>query len=722
MAFGASTIWEVQSGGSDSLNAGGFDPGSANFATDASYTAANTASPVVTSASYTFLARDVGHWFFDKLGTNQIPGWYKIVSVSAGAATLDAAIGHAVLYEGGIASRLNTAAGCATVASPTGGTWGIDYSQSTSPGISYSDMVIDGTLNTKFSSALNPIRPNIVGNAISITGGTGFTVQRAQVLSTAGTVSATCDKSLGTLSSTGGIGGLGGALASPGMAAGLFVAQNSMYVQSGTYLMSATQNVSGGKVLLATQGAANANQFMIGYGAIRCDFGTKPILKSNANSMRIVEFSGGYSRCINFSFQKSAGNTTIRGFYQDNGPNTTVDRCKFDSLDAGGALMDFNGQQLIINCEAVACGVGANTALNVGGCTGSLIAGCYVHGGGGISIVSNNKAINCIVDGNPAAGIIGDQSSVAVNCLSINNTGGGGNGFASIKMLINCIGYGNAQPDFTNSTGAQANYTLLGCAGRAVGTGYLLAEYPSWAVIGYQTLTADPFTNSAGGDYTPNATAGGGAMLQGLGWPVTLPALIPTNYPTIGVYQPQPSTGGGGGGGATGAVNRWSPMDLQGMRSMGHESSMYIGPTPGNLHRGIALPKNRNAGYQDVVKIPPSVTLATGIKLDFALVDDGSSTVDLGKAVVLGVIVKKLTSGTDNLDISSSAGAEVAQAVTLAATSGVVTLATVSVPNANLDGAAAGDTIEVLIRRVGDSPSDTCFGRVLCASITAYGY
>lgn len=169
-------------------------------------------------------------------------------------------------------------------------------------------------------------------------------------------------------------------------------------------------------------------------------------------------------------------------------------------------------------------------------------------------------------------------------------------------------------------------------------------------------------------------------------------------------------------------VNRWSTMDLQGMRSLGYEPGMYVGSTPGNLARGIAFPKNKAAGYQDIIKIQGGATLTTGIKFDFVLVDDGSSAADLGKAIVLGVTVKKLVSGTDTLDITAAAGTEQTATVTMNATSGVVTIGTVTVANANLDAAAAGDTVQVLIRRVGDNAADTCFGRVLCTSITAYAY
>src|SRR3990170_5685443 len=97
------------------------------------------------------------------------------------------------------------------------GASGTDYSQQAAAQIAYTDMVIDGTTNTKFTSAANPVTAAHVGNIVNVTGGTGFTVQRVQIVSQAAGV-ATCDKSLGTLGSTGGTGNLGGAFLTIGAA------------------------------------------------------------------------------------------------------------------------------------------------------------------------------------------------------------------------------------------------------------------------------------------------------------------------------------------------------------------------------------------------------------------------------------------------------------------------------------------------------------------------
>ena len=244
-------------------------------------------APVVTSASYSFIARDNGSYLFIPTSTGSfVPGWYRIASTAGNAATLTATIGSAVLYGG--ATPTNTAAGCATVASPTGGNWAIDYSRGANPAITYTDMVIDATTNTKFTSAANPVGPHIVGNLIAMTSGTGFTTpQWVEVISVSGTT-ATCDKALGTTSSTGGHGGLGGALASRKAAAlASGVASIIVYLVGGnTYSMTSSTNVAGGCISSMVNGFT-----VIGYTTSRYGYntdGTRPICQSSNNSMTVM--------------------------------------------------------------------------------------------------------------------------------------------------------------------------------------------------------------------------------------------------------------------------------------------------------------------------------------------------------------------------------------------------------------------------------------------------
>src|SRR5262245_15878555 len=124
MALAATTIWAVDTGGDDTNFSGAFDPGqTAGMFTDGAATSATTSAPVFTSASYNFVAGDAGAWLYVASGTNWIPGWYKIASVSLNAATLTATIGQAVKSTSGVVSGPSTATGCATTGSPTGATW-----------------------------------------------------------------------------------------------------------------------------------------------------------------------------------------------------------------------------------------------------------------------------------------------------------------------------------------------------------------------------------------------------------------------------------------------------------------------------------------------------------------------------------------------------------------------------------------------------------------------
>lgn len=56
---------------------------------------------VVTSASHTFVAADVGHYIHVSAGTGWTVGWYAIASVAAGAATLDGPVGADGALTGG---------------------------------------------------------------------------------------------------------------------------------------------------------------------------------------------------------------------------------------------------------------------------------------------------------------------------------------------------------------------------------------------------------------------------------------------------------------------------------------------------------------------------------------------------------------------------------------------------------------------------------------------
>lgn len=174
MALTAFVNYRLRAGAAET-NSGGFDPSlTAGMLTDLAATSATGTAPVVTSATYTFVAGDVGHFLYIAAGTNWTPGWYPIASVTAGAATLTASVDS---LRGGALLANNTpltTSGCATTASPTGGTFTIDYSHGTAPFLSLTDLA--STASTTVTSASAPFTPVMIGNLIRLASATGSPV------------------------------------------------------------------------------------------------------------------------------------------------------------------------------------------------------------------------------------------------------------------------------------------------------------------------------------------------------------------------------------------------------------------------------------------------------------------------------------------------------------------------------------------------------------------
>ena len=98
MAIAGTAVWEVRPTVGSDLNGGFFDPSVSSPGTDysqqnaAEYSFTDLASvsaDVVSSASHSFVAADVGNGMNISAGSGFTAGWYEIVSVSGGNATLD---------------------------------------------------------------------------------------------------------------------------------------------------------------------------------------------------------------------------------------------------------------------------------------------------------------------------------------------------------------------------------------------------------------------------------------------------------------------------------------------------------------------------------------------------------------------------------------------------------------------------------------------------------
>jgi hypothetical protein len=546
MAFTATTIWEVEHGGSDTANGGGFDPGNSNMATDLAATSGNTASPVVSSASYNFANRDIGAWVFIQAGTSWIPGWYQIASVASNKATLTAGIGTAPLWGSSTgACLMNSAAGVATVASPSSGTWSIDYSQQGSPGISYTDIAVGGTA-TQYTSAGNPVGPNVVGNVISVTSGSGFSVQYVQVLSQSGGVG-TVDKSFGGTSLSGGQGGLGGALATHGFAGSLIVAGNWCFMQYNAtpYTQtSASNNVAGGSMHLTVGGTGGTigNLAIIGYATNRHYLNTdanRPILRAGVNSATGIYVGGQFGTIRQLSFDNPSAFTSCIACQVD------FSYWWVDLVSVSGysrSLYGTDAEQTYTRCYVTGSG---NTGIVSG--NGALILGCVVaSSSNGIAPGILSTVENCVVTGINGSSVYGfsiNGTTTMKNCVAYNVTGSANIGFtitSTANRVFNCVAVNCTGHGFDQGGSFNAHSFMFNCAAYNCGTN--VADFTACNNLGFITLSAEPFANPGSNDFTLNGTAGGGASLKAAEWPSSLPVLTGTNYGDVGAYQSQTIT------------------------------------------------------------------------------------------------------------------------------------------------------------------------------------
>ncbi|HEX5323841.1 MAG TPA: hypothetical protein VFW40_08655 [Capsulimonadaceae bacterium] len=427
---------------------------------------------------------------------------------------------------------------------------GTDFSQQNSPQITYTDLVI-GATNTQLTSALNPFTSVDVGNIINITGGTGFTVQRVQIVSVAAGV-ATCDKSCGTASSTGGTGNLGGSLSKLADVAALPVAGNTVWIKTGTYSSTTTTTLN-------LTGAVGTPITIAGYNTTHGDNGTAPTLTSATNFIDIIDIDASWLTFRNLKITSTAG-TPGDGIA---GVTATSQFITVDSCTINGVAHGINGgtramNPLIVrNTQISNCT--SHAVTNGGSGFADMFEGCVFYNNGGDAYLSNTSAsqlifTDCIIAKNAAGVVTANTSRADIwyfrNCDFVDQTGDAIKNTESTGSLtiglVNCIFYGNGgwavnittqsqtvgdSRALINHSNAYGSNTSGNLKGLSAGTGDV-------------SLSGDPFTNRSGQDYSLNNTSGAGAACRAAGFQGAFSNGTTTGYPDIGAAQHQ-ATGGG---------------------------------------------------------------------------------------------------------------------------------------------------------------------------------
>lgn len=239
-----------------------------------------------------------------------------------------------------------------------------------------------------------------------------------------------------------------------------------------------------------------------------------------------------------------------------------VNNVRGTGIDLGGSADNV----VLHECEAYACNA-SNTA-SMGGFAIAPISNthlirCVSHDNAGSNSAGFYIAdltaglLNCIADTNGGDGFKLAGTNVCgyvTGCTAYNNTGQGINlsGSQMGGVIQNCVLVSNGAYGI-NYTGSNIGQVLLFNNAFYSNTSGQTLGFNASLVSGSITLTGDPFTAAATGNFTLDNTASEGAACRGTGrgtFTETQASYTGSvGYPDVGACQHQDSGGGSGGGG-----------------------------------------------------------------------------------------------------------------------------------------------------------------------------
>jgi hypothetical protein len=420
------------------------------------------------------------------------------------------------------------------------GSSGSDLSYPTSSPVAYTDLV--AVTATTITSAATPFSAASVGNCLHIASGTGWTPGWYYVVSVT-VVTATVDRAIATIASTGGTGTLGGALKTISQFHTNGAAGNIAWMKAEATVTTAT----GFAVFFA--GTNGTPTQLYGYGSTRGDLG-KVTIQATAANITLIGIGTNSFIVKNFTLDVNS-QANVKGFHHNAQFGEAVD---ITVLNVGNASQGFNW------------GNSQNTCLR-----------CLVNGGSGTGMAfnfgSNGGAYCwfCIATGMTAVPFEASNSYVCSFCIAANNTGATTDGFSVQSggpiWIMNSIACGNGR-DGINASAANfgqgsspifMNNILTGngrygfnFSGFSPPAGSFIEDYDAYfnnttadrngfTGGGHDiTMTGTPF-NCAGNDFSLNNTAGAGARIRSAGYAGALP-LGSTGFMDIGVLQASPAS------------------------------------------------------------------------------------------------------------------------------------------------------------------------------------
>jgi hypothetical protein len=422
---------------------------------------------------------------------------------------------------------------------------GIDYSQQIAPQVTIDNAAIIAITPTANSNTLQFTAGYTatyadVGNVVNITGGSNVNAGRYEI--TAYTSTTWTLAGAGNLTTASGAGSaitgqMGGCVDHPATAVSAFVAGNLVMVKySGAPFGFTTNapNVSGGYI---NCGVAVQWQGYDGTRRLDNTNANRPIFNAGVASTTMVTLTGSAQSFKGFSFTNTGAFASVTAF--SIGTGHVVQRCIIDGI--ASACTTNNSASRFVDCAVTNW---SGSAFSGGAGNGHVWIRCYAGppssgSSPAFTIGGSNYLEDCIADRSVGHGFSAASTGISLvrRCTARGCTLNGFN-LTILTVLEHCLSYGNTGIGFSGgSAGGQS--VLRNCAAGGNTGGNYSPSFYTTKLINCQNLTADPFTNAAGGDFSLNNVAGAGALCRSLA--VALPAPSTTSYPDAGAAQHQDS-------------------------------------------------------------------------------------------------------------------------------------------------------------------------------------
>lgn len=419
------------------------------------------------------------------------------------------------------------------------GSSGTNYSNQATAAYAFTNGQTLGTTTVLLPGASS----DMVGNLAYITGGSGPVAANLwyQIISVTPGTSILVDRSTGLTSGTGVTVNIGGSLLSPGIISLMSVSPMGVanmkfsikYNASSSFTYTTTTPGIGGPGNIGSGFSAYVEGFDITPGDRT---GNKPTVSWGSTTVG----SATYAFHGIGSGRQTFSNIIVNG-------NHVANACGFDVSIAGSSA----DQCVAMNCDGTA-GVGflvgsvgatgmapfscqANTCITgfLGSAQHGAVDSCdavscttgystlQIHTKclartctNGFSTSDTDATFtNCTADSNTTTGFVITGRAEFLNSLATNQSSGTGFSIGSnLATMRNCAGYNNST-NFTTS-------------GPLVNQGFI-------------TPSTDPYVNQSGGDFRPNSTATGGALLRGAG----IGVYGQTDTVDVGAVQSTPGSG-----------------------------------------------------------------------------------------------------------------------------------------------------------------------------------